>query len=60
MRRQLYQNGLLSRPHQVYLAAHETDDPDREWMSLGIFTFWLAHGWDGDPREVWAARAGWR
>jgi GNAT superfamily N-acetyltransferase len=42
--------------HQVYLAAHETDDPDGDWMSLGVFTFWLARGWDGDPREVWAVR----
>jgi GNAT superfamily N-acetyltransferase len=42
--------------HQVYLAAHETDDPAGGWMSLGVFSFWLARGWDGDRREVWLTR----
>jgi len=42
--------------HQVYLSAHQTDDPAGGWMSLGVFSFWLARGWDGDPREVWVTR----
>jgi len=43
--------------HRVYLAAHETDEPDRPWFSSAIFSGWMRVGWNGLPREIWVARS---
>ncbi len=42
--------------HEVHRAAHDADDPDGVPLSAGAFGGWLAVGWEGDPREAWAAR----
>ncbi len=42
--------------HDVFMAAHAADDPEGSKLSARVFGGWLAVGWYGQPREVWAAR----
>src|SRR5271154_1524325 len=42
--------------HRVYLAAHDTDDPDGPWPGARAFGGWMRVGWYGEPREIWTAR----
>jgi GNAT superfamily N-acetyltransferase len=43
--------------HQVDLAAHDTDVPEHPSMSARAFSAWMRLGWNGEPREIWVARA---
>lgn len=42
--------------HQIYLAGHPIDEPNRPPMSLRFFAGWLTLGWTEDRQEAWLAR----
>jgi GNAT superfamily N-acetyltransferase len=43
--------------HEANRAAQRVDEPDGPWFTGQPFRGWLTAGWEGDPREVWLARA---
>jgi GNAT superfamily N-acetyltransferase/RimJ/RimL family protein N-acetyltransferase len=49
---------LIRSSYQVYLAAHELDNPEAGLLGPAFFGHWLTVGWSPAPRQTWLAISG--